>query len=130
MSCKDEVVKCLKQCSVKGVPRLFKVQSVHLRGLWAVAILLFLGTGFYQSYELIAEYLSYPKLTIVKETEFSAGDDYVFPTIQICNVNQLGLLQRCTSERDPQVLRPAGGEFYDMPRMYRGGRRPFEADER
>ena len=93
MSCKDEVVKCLKQCSVKGVPRLFKVQSVHLRGLWAVAILLFLGTGFYQSYELIAEYLSYPKLTIVKETEFSARDDYVFPTIQICNVNQLGLLR-------------------------------------
>ena len=93
MSCKDEVVKCLKQCSVKGVPRLFKVKSVHLRSLWAVAIVVFLGTGFYQSYELIAEYLSYPKLTIVKETEFSARDDYVFPTIQICNVNQLGLLR-------------------------------------
>ena len=93
MSCKDEVVKCLKQSSVKGVPRLFKVKSLHLKGLWGVAILLFLTTGFYQSYELISEYFSYPKLTIVRETEFSARTDYVFPIIQICNMNQLGLLR-------------------------------------
>ena len=115
MSCKDEVVRCLKQCSVKGVPRLFKVKSVHLRGLWAVAIVVFLGTGFYQSYELIEEYLSYPKLTIVKETEFSARDDFVFPTLQICNVNQLGLLRDAPQNETLTYFDELVDNFTDCP---------------
>ena len=93
MSCQEEIFKSLRQSSVKGVPRLCKVQAVHLKLLWAGAIFIFLTTGFYQSYQLLAEYLSYPKLTMVRERDFTASEDYIFPTIQICNMNDLGLLR-------------------------------------
>ena len=93
MVCREQLVSGLKQTSIKGVPRLFKVESLTLRLLWAVAVLTFLTVGFYQSIELILEYLSYPKLTIVKEAEFSLDKDYLFPSIQVCNVNQQGLLR-------------------------------------
>ena len=93
MVCREQLVSGLKQTSIKGVPRLFKVESLTLRLLWAVAVLTFLTVGFYQSIELILEYLSYPKLTIVKEAEFSLDKDYLFPLIQVCNVNQQGLLR-------------------------------------
>ena len=93
MVCREQLVSGLKQTSIKGVPRLFKVESLTLRLLWALAVLTFLTVGFYQSVELILEYFSYPKLTIVKEAQFSLDKDYVFPSIQVCNVNQQGLLR-------------------------------------
>ena len=93
MGWKEEIFKSLKQTSVKGVTRLCNVRAVHLKLLWASAILLFLTTGFYQSYQLFSEYFSYPKLTMIRERDFSAKDDYIFPPIQVCNINHLGLLR-------------------------------------
>ena len=93
MVLKEQVVSGLKQSSIKGVPRFFKVESLALKLLWAAGVLTFLTTGFCLCAELTVEYLSYPKLTIVKEAQFSLDKDYVFPSVQVCNVNQQGLLR-------------------------------------
>ena len=90
---KSEIIESLKQTSVKGVPRLFKVKSLHLKALWACAVLAFLGVGIYDAVELFVEFFSYPKLTLLHEHEFSAEEDYVFPTLQVCNANPMGILR-------------------------------------
>ena len=48
---------------------------------------------FFQSYKLIAEYFSCPKVTFIKEHEFSFKEDLYFPNLQLCNVYPLGLLR-------------------------------------
>ena len=101
----EEVVNGLQQTSIKGVPRLFNVKSVILKVVWSVAIVTFLATGFYQSVVMIIEYLSYPKLTIVTEALFSYEEDYVFPSIQVCNVNQEGLLRDTPSNETMEYYR-------------------------
>ena len=97
MTCKDEVVKSLKQTSVKGVPRWFRAESPCLKILWAFAIVAFFAFGSYQSYELICEYLKYPKMTLIEEREFSMDTDLVFPNLQICSVNSMGLLRNVSN---------------------------------
>ena len=93
MILKKELMKFLQQTSVKGISRYFKVEHLNLKLLWACAILTFLSFGFYQSYKLIAEYFSCPKVTFIKEHEFSFKDDLSFPNLQLCNVYPLGLLR-------------------------------------
>ena len=90
---KSEIIESLEQTSVKGVPRLFKVKSLHLKALWACAVLAFLGVGIYDGIELFVEFYSYPKLTLLHEHEFSAEEDYVFPTLQVCNANPIWMLR-------------------------------------
>ena len=48
--------------------------------------------GFYQSYKLIVEYFSFPKVTFIKEHEFSIKEDLLFPNLQLCNAYPSGLL--------------------------------------
>ena len=91
---KSEIIESLEQTSVKGVPRLFKVKSIHLKALWACAVLAFLGVGIYDAVELFVEFFSYPKLTLLHEHEFSAEEDNVFPTLQVCNANPMGILRK------------------------------------
>ena len=94
MKMKQRLAGALKRSSVKGVSRLMSVDSLNLKILWAVAILLFLSTGFYQTYELLDEYLSYPYVTLIKEHNVSPLDAYSFPVIQVRNINPSGLLRQ------------------------------------
>ena len=90
---KSEIIESLEQTSVRGVPRFFKVKSLHLKALWACAVLAFLGVGIYDAVELFVEFFSYPKLTLLHEHEFSAEEDYPFPTLLVCNANPMGILR-------------------------------------
>ena len=70
------------------------MDALNLKILWAVAISLFLSIGFYQTYELLEEYLSYPYVTLIKEHNISPLDAYSFPDIHVCNINPSGLLRQ------------------------------------
>ena len=48
---KSEIIDSLEQTSIKGVPRLFKVKSLHLKALWTCAVLVVLGVGIYDAVE-------------------------------------------------------------------------------
>ena len=90
MKFKTEILEALKQTSVKGIPMLLKAEAVHLKVLWTCAVLAFFATGFYQSYQLIVEYISYPKLTFTKEI---IPKDVSVPIVQVCNINSFGLMR-------------------------------------
>ena len=98
MNIKERLVFALKRSSVKVVAKLMSVDSVNLKKLWTVAVLLFLSLGFYQSYELIEKYLSYPYMTLIKEHKISPLDAYSFPDIQVCNINPSGLLRQAPTK--------------------------------
>ena len=85
MTFKRELLKFLQQTSVKGIPRYFKVEHLSLKLVWACAILMFFGIGIYQSFELITEYISFPKVTFIQEHEFSFKEDFSFPIVQLCS---------------------------------------------
>ena len=87
---KEEVKKSLKQTSIKGVPRLFHETPLYMKLLWICAIISFLAAGYYQSYQLVKEFFSFPKLTFVREHDSSVKSDFTFPNIQVCNINPMG----------------------------------------
>ena len=94
MNWRRQVQTALKQSSVKGVGRLVKAESGHLKLLWTVATVLFLAMGFFQTYKLFDEYFSYPKVTLMQERKSSFNNGVLqFPAIQVCNVNSLGLFR-------------------------------------
>ena len=94
MDWRREVQAALKQSSVKGVGRISKAESAHLKLLWTVATVLFLIMGSFQTYKLFDEYFSYPKLTLIQERKSALNNDVLqFPTIQVCNVNPLGIFR-------------------------------------
>ena len=94
MDWRRQVQTSLKQSSVKGVGRLVKAESGHLKLLWTVATVLFLTMGFFQTYKLFDEYFSYPKVTLIQERKSSFNNGVLhFSTIQVCNVNPLGLFR-------------------------------------
>ena len=88
---KKELLKFLQQTSVKGIPRYFKVEHLNLKLVWACAILMFFSIGFYQSFELVTEYISFPKVTFIQEHEFSFKEDFSFPVAQLCSAFPSGL---------------------------------------
>ena len=92
MILKKELINFLQQTSIKGISRYFKVEHLILKLVWACAIFTFLYFGFYQSYKLIVEYISCPKVTFIKEHEFSLKEDLSFPNLQLCNAYPSGLL--------------------------------------
>ena len=49
---------------------------------------------FFQTYKLFDEYFAYPKVTLMQERKSSFNNGVLqFPTIQVCNVNPLGLFR-------------------------------------
>ena len=94
MDWKTEVQAALKQSSVKGVGRIFKAESGHLKLLRTVATVLFLTMGSFQTCKLFDEYFSYPKVTLIRERKSALNNDVLrFPTIQVCNANPLGVFR-------------------------------------
>lgn len=90
MNIKREMLKALKQTSVKGVPMLLKAESAHLKVLWSFAIIMFFTIGFYQSYQIIFEFLADPKTTLVNEIPCRNAS---FPVVQVCNMDPLALVR-------------------------------------
>ena len=99
---KKELIIFLQKTSVKGIPRYFKVEHFNLKIVWVCAIIIFFSFGFYQSYKLIAEYFSFPKVTFIKEHEFSLKEDLSFPNIQVCNAYPSGMLRNVPKNESVQ----------------------------
>ncbi len=90
MSLKSEIVRAMKETCVLGVPMLLKAESTHSKVLWAFAVVMFLTTGFYQSYQLTVEFLAHPKITLINEIPSKHAS---FPIVQVCNIDYAGIMR-------------------------------------
>ena len=111
---RTEFIKSCENTRVKGVSRLFKVKSTALRLIWTCAVLSFLTIGVYQTYELLTEYLSYPKLTHIEEHKFSAKKDYGFPNMEVCSANPYELLMDYLGMYHIRKFSQIGHRNYDL----------------
>ncbi|CAD5116597.1 DgyrCDS5473 [Dimorphilus gyrociliatus] len=80
---KEELTKFLKTTSIKGVPKVFQVRNTFLRILWAMSIIGFFATAFFQVIYSLLDYLKYETITVINEQRQGST---VFPSITLCNI--------------------------------------------
>ncbi len=86
---KKAAIECASHTSLKGVARILKSDSVILKGLWLIGVVLFLTICGYQCYVIMEEYFSYPVLTTIsdKNVKFEGENAHAFPSIEVCNLS-------------------------------------------
>lgn len=57
----------LQNSSIKGVPRILKSSNPVLRGIWVLAVFVFLIIAFYVSFQLVLEFNKYSVTTKIEE---------------------------------------------------------------
>ena len=95
MVVREELSRLVQNTSVKGVSRLVRADSTSVRLLWLVAIVTCSFFGVYQTYFLLSDFMSFSKVTRIKEHYLDTEnlDEAAVPSIHVCNVNPSGLLR-------------------------------------
>ena len=76
------------QTSIHGWPYLASEAGLIRKGLWLATILVTSGVALYFMRQNIVEYLESDVVTLLNTTTASLSDIY-FPTVTVCNINQV-----------------------------------------
>ncbi len=86
---KEAIESSLKVTTVKGVPRIINSQSMGLKILWLVAVIILITLSLFQAYQLITEYRSYDTVTSLDIDAKSLYYGQKLFNLQVCNLNIL-----------------------------------------
>nr|XP_053638313.1 uncharacterized protein LOC128692952 isoform X1 [Cherax quadricarinatus] len=82
----DRLGKFADTCTAHGIYGAYWSRGWFRRTVWILVLAVMVGYGTYQCYNIIAEYLTYPKkVTIGVEEERTV----LFPAVTLCNLNPL-----------------------------------------
>ena len=98
---------------MKGVPRVFKSETLCLRSVWLCAVLGFLSLSLIQSYQLVNEYLQFNTVTQTIEISmrpYQKEIEEILPEINVCNLNPL------SSNRSRYAGLPTLSSYYQLVR--------------
>ena len=84
---KTELKQFVENSSVKGLPKIFKVEDLARKILWIIALIIGVTLGVYQVYQLCVLYFSYS----TSRRTIESSEAPMFPDITVCNANPIGM---------------------------------------
>lgn len=88
-STKDIFQEFVKTCSIKGLPKMFKSNTLSLKILWLLGFSFGISLGLYQTVVILAAYFAFDTRTLVHIQQSAIND---FPDITVCKVNPSTIL--------------------------------------